>query len=418
MRPELPIEFNNPHALWLVLLVPVYLYWAHRRIGTCAVRYPSVRNLKTLPRSFRQQCRFLMPALRGLALLLLIVVLARPLARVKGMQAPPSQGIGIAILVDRSGSMGEPANKLMYDGKLTLRFDAAKDAVRKFVEGDGKTLKGRPNDQIGLLTFATYPQMDHPFTLDHASLVGVMDKMSAEKPFLDKYGKPTDDQSQIVPLTDEQGRPVRDAWGRMLPRTNPMQFTSLKSAIEYTARKLILFAEDLKRPSKLQTYNLKSKVMVLLTDGEPTVADQRQAPDFPDEATVKMLTDNGIKVYFIQILSRERYRERPDGTVEVIVPRQGGMLGQMQADQEATMANQAIEEARKLTRRTGGEHFLATTGDQIKDIYAKIDKLERSDVGGRTVFSHEERYRPYLFTALAMLAGEVLLTATWLRRAP
>ncbi len=413
------VEFNNPHALWLALLVPVYLYWTHRRITTSAVRYPSVRNFQTLPRSFRQRCRFVLPALRGLALVLLIVVLARPLRRVE-TQELPSEGIGIALLVDRSGSMGEPSNRLMYDGKLMLRFDVAKDAVRRFVEGDGKDLKGRPNDLIGLLTFATYPQTDHPFSLDHASLVGVMNRMSAEKPFLDRYGKPTDDLNEVAPLTDEQGRPVRDAWGRMVPRTNPMQFTSLRSAIEYAARKIILLAEDLNRPGPLRSYNLKSKVMVLLTDGEPTVADQRQGqgPDFPDEETIRMLTDNGIKVYFVQILSRERYRERPDGTVEVIVPRQGGLFARMQADQEAAMANQAIEEARKLARRTGGEHFLATTGDQLKDIYARIDRLERSDVGGRTVFSHEERYGPYLLAALGMLAGEVILGTTWLRRAP
>jgi hypothetical protein len=158
--------------------------------------------------------------------------------------------------------------------------------------------------------------------------------------------------------------------------------------------------------------------MLLLTDGEPTVADARQAPDYPDEDTIKLLTDAGIKVYFIQILSHERYRERPDGTVEVIVPRQGGFVAQMQADREAALANQAIEEARKLARRTGGEHFLATTGDELKKIYSRIDEMERSDVGARTVFSHEERYWTYLTAALALLAAESVLAMTWLRRAP
>ena len=48
----------------------------------------------------------------------------------------------------------------------------------------------------------------------------------------------------------------------------------------------------------------------------------------------------------------------------------------------------------------------------------KIDEMERSDVGGRTVFSHEERYWGYLAAALALLAGEAVLALTWLRRAP
>ncbi len=403
------VEFNNPHALWLALLVPPYLWWTSRRITTCAVRYPTVRNLKRLPRSLRQRCRFVLPLLRAAGLLLLIVVLARPLARIQSQEAPPSQGIGIAMLVDRSGSMGDPRNKMKYEGRLALRFDIARDAFLKFVNGDGRKLKGRVNDLIGLLTFATYPQTDHPFSLDHTSLANVMRKMSPEKPFLDPYGKPTDDIEQA-------GR-VRDEYGRAMPRTNPMQMTALKTAIEYAARRLILLGEDLEKETKLQKYNLKSKVLVLLTDGEPTAADARGVRDAPDEATIKMLSDAGIKVYFIQILARERYVERPDGTVQVIVPGGDPFLS-AQLSQLNAMANQTIEEARKLARRTGGEHFLASTGDELSEVYARIDKLERSDVGGRTVFSHEERFGPYLAAALAMFAAEVLLGLTWLRRAP
>jgi hypothetical protein len=161
--------------------------------------------------------------------------------------------------------------------------------------------------------------------------------------------------------------------------------------------------------------------MVLLTDGEPTVADAERSPDFPSEETVQELVDAGVKVYFIQILSHQRYRERPDGTVEVTVPRQRGLFAsfaQLRAEQEAAVVNHAIEQARRIARRTGGEHFLATSGDQIKEIYTRIDELERSDVGARVVFTHEERYRPFLLAALAALAADVLLCATWLRRAP
>jgi Ca-activated chloride channel homolog len=85
---------------------------------------------------------------------------------------------------------------------------------------------------------------------------------------------------------------------------------------------------------------------------------------------------------------------------------------------EVAMVNQAVDEARKLARRTGGEHFLATSGDQLKTIYERINELEKSDVGGRTVFSHEERYWPFLTTSLLLLAAEAFLGLTWLRRLP
>jgi Ca-activated chloride channel homolog len=404
------IRFDNPHALWLLLLIPVYLLVLRRRKATVAVRYPSVRNLKRLPKSLRQRCRALLPLLRTAALVLLIVVLARPIRKLETREMP-SQGIAIAMLLDRSASMGDPDGRLMFEGKLELRFKIAKDLFESFVEGGKRDLAGRPNDLIGVFTFATYPRTEYPFGLDHASLAGVVKNLSAEKPFLDEYGQPTDDQQKAAR--------VRDEYGRIMLRTNPMQFTDIKTAVEYAANKLIVLEEDLARPSAgRRKYDLKSEVMVLLTDGEPTVAGSRRDAAYPDEETIKKLTDAGIRTYFVQILSQQRYRELPDGTVQVIVPNRGGLFGPLADPREAAVVNESIEQARTLARRTGGEHFLATSGDQLKQIYARINELERSDVGGRTIFSHEERYLPYLGTALGLLAAEALLGLTWLRRLP
>jgi Ca-activated chloride channel family protein len=414
----MPIQFDNPHALWLLLLIPVYLLVVRRRKTTTALRYPSVRNLRRLPRSLRQRCRTLLPALRTIAFLLLIVVLARPIRRLE-TQEMPSQGIAIAMLLDRSASMGDPDGRLMYENKLALRFDIAKDLFEGFVEGGKRDLAGRPNDLIGVFTFATYPRTEHPFSLDHESLANMVKHLSAEKPYLDEYGQPTDDPRKAAPQTDNQGRVLHDMFGRTAPRPNPMQFTDIKAAVEYAANKLIVLGDDLARPSAGQRkYHIQSKVMVLLTDGEPTVAGSARGSEYPDEQTIKQLTDAGIRIYFIQILSQQRYRERPDGTVEVIVPNRGGLFGPMVDPREAAMINQAMDQARTLARRTGGEHFLATSGDQLEKIYARINELERSDVGGRTVFSHEERYRPWLLAALVMLATEAVLGLTWLRRLP
>jgi Ca-activated chloride channel family protein len=241
--------------------------------------------------------------------------------------------------------------------------------------------------------------------------------MEHELPFLDKQGRPTADPDQAMIVTDEHGRMLRYRDGTPARRPNPMQYTDLKKAIEYTADHLRLQEQDLARPSgDLQKYNIKSKVMVLLTDGEPTVGGNRR-DEYPDDTTVEKLTEAGIKVYFIQVLSSKRYRQRPDGTVEV-VRQQRGLFGSMFPDREAELANQAIEEAKKLARRTGGEHFLATSGDQIREVYERIDELEKSDVGTRTVLTRKERYQPYLWAALAMLAAETLLGVTWFRRAP
>jgi len=403
------IEFANPHALWLVLLVPLYLLVLRRRRVTAALRYPSVRNLRRLPKSLRQRCRILLPVLRTLALLLLIVALARPIRRLE-TQELPSQGLAIAMLLDRSGSMGDPRGKLMYEKKLELRFKIAQDLFEAFVKGGRGDLEGRPNDLIGVFTFATYPRTDHPFSLDHESIGNMVKQLSFEKPYIDEYGQPTDDERRAAR--------VRDQLGRIWLQPNLMGATDLKSAVEYAANKLIVLDEDLARPSAgRRKYEVKSKVLLLLTDGEPTVSGGRRGAEYPDEETMKKLVDAGIRVYFVQILSHQQYRERPDGTIEVIVPG-GGLFGSFVEPRETAAVNKAIDEARKLARRTGGEHFLATSGDQLAQIYERIDALERSDVGGRTIFSHEERYRRFLLAALVLLAAEALLGLTWLRRLP
>jgi Ca-activated chloride channel family protein len=392
-------EFHNPHAFWLLLLIPAYLIWLKKTRRTCAVRYPSVHNLKRLPKSMRQRCRPIAPLMRIVAMVLLVFVLARPMKGV-ARQERPSEGIAIGLLLDRSASMGDPNGKLMFDGKLDFRFDIATKVLEQFIEGDGAEMKGRPNDLLGLVSFATYPQTDFPFSLDRTSLLNVVDNMEAEKPYLDKLGRPTSDRSKAV-------------------QSNPMQMTSLKSAVEYATSKMILLDKDLQRPTGgLRKYNIKSKIMVLLTDGEPTVADNVGARDFPDEETIKTLIDERIKVYFIQILARERYRELPDGTIQVTKPRRMGLFGSLSIDQDEARVNEAIEEARKLARRTGGEHFLAASGDEIRKIYERIDELEQSDVGTRTVFTRQERFGTYLATAIALLVCELFLTLTWLRRAP
>jgi len=409
-------ELANPYALLLALLVPPYVYWLTRTRRTAAVRYPSVRNLKRLPRSLRQRCRVLIPVLRGLAILALVIVMARPLRQLETEELP-SEGIAILMLIDRSSSMNDPNNKLMHDGKLQLRFDVAKKVAQEFISGNAETLKGRTTDLIGVTSFASYPEANYPFTLYHASLVDGLGRMAPMEPAIDEYGRQ-------VSLDQYQRDVRRNRRRRNLYRENPLDGTELRSAVEYGANQLISLGDDLSRPGDgVRKYNLRSKVMVLLTDG---MADH----NFSDAELINKLKEEQIKVYVVQILSGDRFRERPDGTIEVVVPEQqrrrddifsmfgSSSIAQMQAARQEAGLNEAIKRAKRLSTETGGGHFLATTGDKLEAIYAKIDELERVDVGARTVFSREERYRPYLFAALALLLGETVLGLTWLRRVP
>src|SRR5205085_1665629 len=82
----------------------------------------------------------------------------------------PTEGIAIEMLVDVSGSMAQP--DFNWQGKPISRLDAVQKVFHLFVEGGagpgGQRLTGRPEDLIGLVTFATWPESPCPLTLSHA----------------------------------------------------------------------------------------------------------------------------------------------------------------------------------------------------------------------------------------------------------
>ena len=161
--------FAAPYAFLLLLLVPV-LWWA-RGFGPhgkrrASLRFSWVGHAAQAGRSWRQRLAFLPLLLRLMAFVLLVTALARPQ---KGMEQvrDPQEGIGIQMVIDRSGSMEE---RMMYDGQRLTRLEVVKRIFSEFVTGNDDDLAGRPNDLIGLISFAAYPEENCPLILGHATL--------------------------------------------------------------------------------------------------------------------------------------------------------------------------------------------------------------------------------------------------------
>src|SRR5207245_9714882 len=78
--------------------------------------------------------------------------------------------------VRASGTLADPA--LTWKEQLITRLDAVKRAFTLFVLGceglDGESLDGRPDDLIGLVTFATPPESSCPLTLSHSALLRIL----------------------------------------------------------------------------------------------------------------------------------------------------------------------------------------------------------------------------------------------------
>jgi Ca-activated chloride channel family protein len=234
------MRLADPQALLLLLLVPPLLWWASRGQGPVALGYPALGELARLPPSWPARLRRALPWLRALALILAIGALARPQWGVEATKIQ-REGIAIAMAVDISSSMG--ALDLQLGDRQANRLDVVKATFREFVTGDHGALAGRDGDIIGMITFARYADALSPLTLDHAALLGLLDRV------------------EMVAVPDEDGTAIGDG---------------MVAGIE-----------------QLRAAAGASKVMILLTDGS------HNAGDVEPIQAAQIAGALGIKIYTI-----------------------------------------------------------------------------------------------------------------------
>jgi Ca-activated chloride channel family protein len=161
------MEWRHPWLLLATLAaLPTYL-WARRAPGR--VVFSSLAVLPPRAGGWRLRLDGAPDLLLALAALLLGVALAGPRVGDKTSRVE-REGIAIMMVVDISGSM--QALDLSTRTKERTRLDAVKDVFAQFVHGGGG-LAGRPNDAMGIVTFARYADTPCPLTLDHGNLATV-----------------------------------------------------------------------------------------------------------------------------------------------------------------------------------------------------------------------------------------------------
>ena len=158
-------RFALPWALGLIPLVFVALWiMARRRThGDARLALPRVSERLGLGKSHWVRLERLLPWLRGVALILLVVALARPQAGARE-ETQWTHGVDIVIALDNSGSMRAE------DFQPLNRLEVARRTVAEFVEG-------RPSDRIGLVVFAGLATTRCPLTLDHVMLEEFLDQV-------------------------------------------------------------------------------------------------------------------------------------------------------------------------------------------------------------------------------------------------
>ena len=158
------MEFANPKILWFLLVIPFWVaYYVWRSMqGGASMIISSTDPLRSAPRTIRYNLRHLPAILRNLALVCIVVALARP-QTIDHEEKTITEGIDIVLAVDISSSM------LARDFKPD-RLTASKEVAAQFVAN-------RQGDRIGLVVFAGESYTQSPITTDQSSLQTLLGRL-------------------------------------------------------------------------------------------------------------------------------------------------------------------------------------------------------------------------------------------------
>ncbi|MFP2901780.1 vWA domain-containing protein [Corallococcus sp. 4LFB] len=159
------LAFNNPEALWALLLAPLLLvlaYWERKRRAT--LRFSAAHVFAKGGRGLRTYLLPLLPLLRAAAVIAAVVAIARPQSRDSRVRDLSVEGIDIVVALDLSTSMEAG------DFRPQNRLNVAKEVLSDFITG-------RVNDRLGLVVFSGAAYTQSPLTLDYGVLKEVLKQL-------------------------------------------------------------------------------------------------------------------------------------------------------------------------------------------------------------------------------------------------
>ena len=320
------MRFFNPMFFFLLLFLPLIFWWRSRRSMFVRVLFSDVSVFKRLVDRKVKWLTRLSLILRIVALILIVVALARPQA-VGSFRESEKEAVDLMLVLDTSLSMA--ATDLKPD-----RMTAAKKALTKFV-------KKRSGDRIGLIIFGEGAFTQVPLTFDHELLLNLVSPLE-----LGSVG---------------QGTAIGVAMATGLNR--------------------------------LRSSESKSKVMILVTDGE------NNSGGITPENAAEIAATLGVKIYTIGIGKTEK------GSYQL----PNGQRFQTRLD-EVTL--------KRIAQKTGGAYFRAVDTDAFSDVYEQIDSLEKTTLKTRENVFVEELFPKLLQWVILLLMLEFFISNFLIVRLP
>jgi Ca-activated chloride channel family protein len=247
-------------------------------------------------------------------------------------------------------------------GERKNRLVVVKEVFRDFVAGKGD-LPGRPDDLIGLVAFGGYADSKCPLTLDHGALLQVLEGVEIAQPVFDSRGQILNKRL----LQEERATAIGDAIALSVAR--------------------------------LKDVKAKSKVLILLSDGENTagIIDPAEAAE-----AAKAF---GIKIYSIGV-----------GTSGWVPVEVRDIFGNKRLDRQPVRLDE--ESLKMLAETTEGRYFNAQNTEALREVYAEIDRLEKTETEGRLYTEYRELFQYALFPGLGLILLELLFVSTRFRSLP
>ena len=341
-------EFQFPWLLALLGLLPVYALLRGKTGKLSALTFSSADIAREAGAKARSAAGRFLFFLRLLAVALGIIALAGPrLANYHIETETP--GIDIMLVLDLSWSMeaidmGKPAEKLS-------RFAIASGVLKNFIAK-------RPDDRIGMIAFSGVPYLASPLTLNHNWLIENIERLH-------------------IGIVRELGTAIGDA--------------------------VVIAAKRLKAVP-----NSKSRIMILLTDGDNNMGKIDPLP------AAQLAAALGVKIYTIGIGI-----EAPCN-----MPAFDPATGIFKLDANGNViptlllqpANYSV--LGKMADLSGGKFYRATNQRELQSIYNQIDRLEKSEVKLRRFATYEPLFEWPLLATLGFLTLEIILANTRFRRVP
>ena len=301
--------FQWPEFLWLMLALPLMVLaylWLLRRKKKLALRYASLSIVKEAMGPGQTIRRHIPPALFLLALGVMLLSSARPMAVI----TLPSNQQTIMLAMDVSGSM-------RATDVQPSRLVAAQNAAKAFLGDLPRHVK------VGIVAFAGSAQVAQLPTTNREDLVTAIDRFQLQR-------------------ATATGNAIVMSLATLFPDAG-IELESLQTGRE-RSRGFSLDAEKKeKKPfTPVAPGSYTSAAIIMLTDGQRTTGVD------PLEAA-KLAADRGVRIYTVGI-----------GTVDGETIGFEGWSMRVRLDEETLKA---------IAAKTNAEYFYAGTADTLKKVY-------------------------------------------------